>query len=236
MNALIVCPKNTLTPVVTAEAEVLISMALEGTEEIQSVTTAQENALANAKVSEVSALKKQINTAHKEAKEPFLRACQALDAAKKKLLDRLDPEELRVNTLCGNYVQEQLEVQREAERARLREVARIEAATAEAQQQANSEAERQTIAELAEQEKAALPEVAPIERTAGQVVKPKWVFQVVDIWKLVKARHDLVRVEANTSAINEELAAGVREIPGLLIKEEVKAYVKLPATRKVIEV
>ena len=103
-------------------------------------------------------------------------------------------------------------------------------------ERAKAEAQRKERESLAEQERLAVAPVAPIARTEGQKVKPVWTFEVVDSIKLIRGRLDLVRWEPNKEAINEAIAAGVREIPGLKIFEVVKVTASPTSGRKVIDI
>jgi hypothetical protein len=73
---------------------------------------------------------------------------------------------------------------------------------------------------------AQVPAVVPV-RAEGQVTRAPWVFDVVDVQALLKARPDLVTVEASKSAINAAIRLGMRECPGLVIRQEVKAGVRI---------
>lgn len=59
-----------------------------------------------------------------------------------------------------------------------------------------------------------------LDAEVGRGITKRWVFEVVDIGKLYAARPDLVKAEPRTALINQEIAAGVREIDGILIKQE----------------
>ena len=169
-TALIVCPRETLTPIVMAEAEALKEAALAGCALIGKIATKDQNDAAVLAVAEVTALKKQIEKAHKDAKLPYLRVCQSLDETKNKLLDELLSEELRVNTLCGNYRQEEQEKLREAERVRQRELDRIERERIAEERRIAEEAakvERERQAEARRVEEAAAAERRKLEQEAA---------------------------------------------------------------------
>lgn len=103
------------------------SAALEKIEEIQTVTSQVENDAATVVVQEISDLIKGVEKQHDEVKAPYWAACKAITGAKNTFLTELETERTRVNCLCGNYVQEQLEIQRESERERARQLDKIEA-------------------------------------------------------------------------------------------------------------
>lgn len=150
-TALILCPADTLKPAFIPEAYEAKEFALAGVALIGAIKNQEQNAAAVAAVSEVTALKKRAIKAHKEAKEPYLRVCQALDKARNDFVAELDAEELRVNILCGNFKQEELEKVREAERERQRELDRIEAARLAEEQRIAEEIRKVEEARLAEQ-------------------------------------------------------------------------------------
>jgi hypothetical protein len=153
MTALILLPppSDALVPSISNEAQALKSMVLDSCEEIQSIESETDNESAVAKVNEVSALIKRVKNEHKAVKEPYLRVCQALDKAKNEFLCQLEAEEMRVNTLAGNWRQDQLEITREAQRARDRELARIEAELLAEQRKAESERIQAEAERLVEQ-------------------------------------------------------------------------------------
>ena len=61
----------------------------------------------------------------------------------------------------------------------------------------------------------------------GLIVKTVPKFEVLDIWQLAKTFPSMVRIEANTSVINESLRKGMRECPGLHIWEETVTQTRL---------
>jgi uncharacterized membrane protein YqiK len=249
------------------------SAALESIETITEVTSDQANEAATVIVQQISDLIKHVEKEHDEAKAPYWAACKAISGIRNTFLAELETERTRVNKLCGNFVQDRLEVQREAERERVRQLEKIEQAKHEEEERAEQaridaeverrrqvdEAEAQAakakskkaqaeatakLQELekqrqeaaaqaerdraeretqAEQEKAAVAPVAPITKAAGQVVKTPWVFKVTNIFDLVRARPDLVKMEPKTKEINELInELEIRKIPGLEITQEVQ--------------
>lgn len=285
-TALILCPRDTLTPTIANAAIAAKQAALEAVALIGKITSKEANDQAALAVGNVTALRRSLEKSRKEIKEPYLRACQAIEKAFHSLDDELAAEELRVNTACGDWKMEQIQLQRQAEVERQREIDRIERErkaesdrVAEVERQAEvkrqeeirkaerealaakskkareeaearrlelervaeterakAEAQRKERESLAEQERLAVAPVAPIARTEGQKVKPVWTFEVVDSIKLIRGRLDLVRWEPNKEAINEAIAAGVREIPGLKIFEVVKVTASPTSGRKVIDI
>ena len=115
------------------------------------------------------------------------------------------------------------------------------AAAAAAKEQADTTArlERERLAReaLVEQERLALAPVQEMKHTAGQTVKVRMTFTVTDIYKLVRVRPDLCKIEAATQVINEAIAMGMKVCPGLEIFEEVKTSTRpRNVGRKVIDI
>jgi hypothetical protein len=247
-QSLITCPSDTLQPVIMSEAQALKEQALAGVALIGKISSMEENQAAVVAVAEVTKLRKLITASHKQAKEPFLRVCQALDRTRNEFDKELAEEEMRVNRICGDYQQEELEKVREKERERQRELGRIERERKAEEERTRREAEelaaktkssakkaeilKQAEAKIEEQQQLSVQAAeavgpqAELAKTAGQSVKPVWTFEVTDIWKLVRARPDLVNITPATARINETIALGTREIAGLKIFEQVKTHVR----------
>jgi len=71
----------------------------------------------------------------------------------------------------------------------------------------------------AEQGDLASAELA-LDSEVGRGITKRWTFEVEDLDALYKARPDLVKIEPRTREINAEVAASVREIPGIRIYQE----------------
>jgi hypothetical protein len=139
-----------------------------------------------------------------EAEAERQRIAAAANAAKSKLEKaRLEKERLA------------LEARMKAE-AEAREAQRIKDEAA-----AKAEAERQDA--LAKQAVEAVGPAAPMQKARGQVVKAVWTFEITDIWLLARTNPGLVRIEPNTSEINQVIALGARDIKGMRIFEVVKS-------------
>lgn len=129
-----------------------------------------------------------------------------------------------------------IEAQRKAEAEFLvdteADAAKARKAAEEALRKAKEEADKLILQQKqkAEAESTALTlkTTAPIKATkaAGMSVATVWKFEVTDLNALVKSRPELCRIEPNTSAINRELGAGIREIAGLRIWSETVANVR----------
>lgn len=147
------------------------------------------------------------------------RKAAAAEAARVAELARIEEEKRKAAEAA--FLAETEDEQRVADEAAVR------AREAEALERQRIEAEQQRQAELAKQ--SARTEAAVIRapvKAAGQVVRKVAKFEVTDISALYAARPHLVRIEANTAAINGVLASGTREIPGLRIWEEVQTQVR----------
>lgn len=90
-----------------------------------------------------------------------------------------------------------------------------------------AEAERKKLVQLERDRLAAQQAVARTDhKPAGLVVREAWKFEVLDVWQLANARHDLVRLEAHASNINEAIRNGLRQCPGLRIYSETVTEVR----------
>jgi hypothetical protein len=97
--------------------------------------------------------------------------------------------------------------------------AALMAQEAEADRQRQEQAAKAQL--LAAQQKAVASAVIPTaHKPSGMSVQEKWRFEVVNLGVLYQHNAELVRMEANAAAINEQLRLGVREIPGLRIWSE----------------
>lgn len=88
-----------------------------------------------------------------------------------------------------------------------------------------AEVERQKLVKL-EQDKARAQVQVPAVKVSGLITKDVWKFEVTDLWLLARDNRDLVRLEANTAAINDAIRSGMRLCPGLRIYSETKTEVR----------
>lgn len=197
---------------------------------------------------ELQDLAKTVEKSRTIFKAPVLALGRSIDAKAAELAADITTEAGRLQGLTAKYQDGLRRAAEAAERARLAEVARIEAeqrAAAEAERKAKEDAQAAFTAQQqqealaarqAEQAKLKALEresiavrttvVAAPVKPAGLVVKSVCKFEVVNLEQLYKARPDLCRIEASTAAINEAMRAGAREIPGLRIWEETKTEVR----------
>ena len=179
-------------------------------------------------VKQIRAASKAVGDAHVTAKAPYLAAGRAVDAAKNELCGPLDVAKGKVEAKQTQFLREQ-EAIRQAELRRQREA---------------EEARRREEEERVAAQRAANPEVAPVEiappppppapeperqiirgdygaTVSGQKV---WVSQVEDyeVAFIAVANNSKVR-EAIDTAIKAMVRGGVHEIPGVRIWSDVKA-------------
>lgn len=144
----------------------------------------------------------------REAAEKAERERMAAEAAARRAEEERqaafdDQEEAQAKAQADKAAQEAAEAARKAEVARFQaEVARFQAEVA-----------RQHM-------------TPSFEKPKGMAIKTVKRFEVTDIRALYAARPDLVRLEANASAINAALRDGMTECPGLKITEETTAEVR----------
>lgn len=98
----------------------------------------------------IKALIAEVEKSRVAAKEPFLEAGRQIDALAKSAVVELKSEEVRVNTLIGNYQQEVQAAARRAEQARQEELRKIEAERLAREEEARREAARAEAARQAE--------------------------------------------------------------------------------------
>lgn len=65
-----------------------------------------------------------------------------------------------------------------------------------------------------------------LDSEVGRGRQTRWAFRVTDMAALYAARPDLVKAEPKTREINGEIAAGVREIPGIEIYEDTSVVLR----------
>ena len=163
-------------------------------------------------------------------KAPVLHAQRLIDGGAKKLTDKLAAASTTVTSRITEYLRKKeaaLRVAAEQEAARLQ--AEAEARIAEAQATATIEAHDSAV-EAIEQAQAAVAvaEAKPLEltrtRSAGgglTGLKDNWVYEILD---LTKVPAHLLTI--NDAAVKLAVKQGSREIPGLRIWNDAKAFVR----------
>jgi pyruvate/2-oxoglutarate dehydrogenase complex dihydrolipoamide acyltransferase (E2) component len=146
---------------------------------------------------------------------------------------RLQEEERKRQEEAARKEREAKAAQEAAERA-AREAVNAEQRKAAIEQARLADEERRRLAAQAAQEaaiarqaeaKAMQPTQAP-QRAEGASVQRPWVFDLIDINALYKARPELVELNVKRSEILARIRAGEREIPGVKIYQETKVSVR----------
>lgn len=125
-KALISLNNTSLTAVVTQSAVEIKEEALNSAALIGRVTDANENNLANDALSKLSDLRRQIEKARKEAKEPVLKFGRQIDSTAEAFISDVTKEEARVSKLIGDFFQLENAKRQASERLVRLEAERIE--------------------------------------------------------------------------------------------------------------
>ena len=229
----------------TADSILLRDALVADTKTQLSVGTEKEQLGCTRHQQDIRRLTQSVEASRKAVKEPVLTLGKQIDQIAREFVEPLEIEFKRLQKLNNEYTSKVLRERQEAEQKAREEQARIERQRAEeeaelkrkaaaAMQQARNEAERAAVAKRQaeyeakikadaelEQRKAKV-ELAKVshEKPAGMVTREVWKFEVTDIDALYKAHPWLVKIEPDKSAINAQLSAGNREIPGLKIWSE----------------
>jgi colicin import membrane protein len=108
------------------QAIVIKESVLDAAAAIAVVDTPEANVAASAVQGQLADYRKAITKAHEEAKAPFLKICQQLDAKKREMLAETTPEESRITKVLGDFHQLQEAKRQAAIRAAQLEAERIE--------------------------------------------------------------------------------------------------------------
>ena len=202
------------------------------------VTDDESNAQAVEMTTGAKKLAQVISKQHQKIKAPYLAVIQPLDAFKKGLWDKLSGIQSILNGKITPYLAEKERQRREAERKAQEEARRIQAEL-EAKAKAEAEAERKRLeAENKPEEAAAVvPEVVPqvvpqvdtetktVTETGTAKLKTEWTFEITSFKDLPDAafieRHDAVQA-ALSPWVRRQVAAGIRNVPGVRIFEQSK--------------
>ena len=176
-------------------------------------------------------LSRGVEKSRKLVKEPVLNLGERIDSMASEYVAAVDKESARIKGLVAAYTRKIVEAQRVAEAARLKREHELllekSKATAEANR-ASGEARNQADKRVVEirKEIATLPAVVAPPKPQGLQAKPVWVATVTDAVKAYAARPDFFDLTPKLRVINDALAAGMRECPGLSIREEMKVGVR----------
>lgn len=166
----------------------------------------------------------------KRIKDPVLHAQRLIDGEAKKLTDKLVSATTTVQTKLTVFLRaKEAEARRKAEEEAARKEAEAQALIAAAEQSGEPEAVEVAVEAIEQAQTAAAQAVAtPLEltRTRSQLgsltgLKDNWTYSVVD---LTKVPAHLLTI--NDTAVRLAIKQGSREIPGLNIFNDAKAYVR----------
>lgn len=102
-QALMILDKQNLSATFTDAAQALKDDALSTAALVGRVASAADNQIAADAQLKLANLRRTITKCHKEAKEPFLRACQQIDGQKNEYLEEILAEEIRITKLSGDW-------------------------------------------------------------------------------------------------------------------------------------
>lgn len=142
----------------TAGAALVKERALTSAASVYRVTSGSENDVAAAAQLSLANIRRSVEKARVDAKEPFLEIGRQIDKQAKAFVSEVSTEELRIGKLIGDYHQLQ-----EAKRKAAEELARLEAERIE---QARIAEERRIMREAAEKEAAARREAEALASKA----------------------------------------------------------------------
>ena len=158
---------------------------------------------------DLKAAARALDETHTRIKKPVLHAQRLIDGAAKALSDRVASAVREVEARVTAYLK--------AKEAEAREALRIEA-----EKQA-AEAPDITLAVLNQAEEATALELTRTRGVGGALtaLQDRWVFEVVDITKV--PTHLL---QVNDAAVRAAIKQGAREVPGIRIWNNAKAFVR----------
>lgn len=183
---LIVHDRDAKSVFVGEAAENLKLSALNGCALIGTVKNPMQQQEAVNAVKEVKAVLLAVEQARKAVKEPLLEACRLLDAKVASFVEALKEEEVRMNTMLGNYQQEVISEQRRQEAERQAALRKIEE-----ERQAE---QRRLAAEAAEAERKRQEDACKIEEARQAELRRIAAEQAVAKSSADKARLEQERV------------------------------------------
>ena len=230
----------------TAEAHLLKSAALKESQKIVAVNDSESQQVAVTTLSNLKGILKKLESSRTEIKAPVLELGKRIDSKAKEFAQELTAEESRLhNMIQAHYRAEKEKADSDRRMAEAMERKRKEKAEEEAlaiemerrrrEQEANNaktaaeyernKAESERLATEAEKVRAAAesapkPEVEAPAKAEKMTVRTVWKHRVLNLAALYQARPELVRMEANTNAINAAIRGGDTQIAGLEIWEE----------------
>lgn len=205
---------------------------------IKAVTTPIQAEQASYVLKEVVQFLSLIEGSRTVVKAPVLKLGKKIDAFASELTDKLDAEKKRISRLLGDYNAEQERQAAIAARRAQEEEQRIkdEANAKIAAAQTSSKTEAAFDRKATAIENKAIEQIVAVKAQATAITTPKQEgiatrtttkFEVTDIAALYAARLELVKMEANTAAINALLRAAPNlTLPGLRTWKEAAAIVR----------
>ena len=233
-TALLIRDNAALSVNYTEEAIALKEAALDQAANVFRVTNADEQEKAVAAQTALADLKRAVEKARKECKEPVLLFGRKIDAAAKTFTEELEDETQRVSRLIGDFQQLELAKVRAAEAARVKELQEAERAREAKLAEAKSHDEREAIQEEFCQAQQVAPEPVAPPRVKGQIVKEQWEFRVTNIALLYAKHPQCVKLVEQRTEIRSLLESGVN-VQGVEAKKVVVAGVRATREREVID-
>ena len=211
---------------VTPEALAAKETALENASMVQVVCDAPSQEMAVAAQAEVHRLILACEKSRKDVKAPVLDYGRTIDGAAADFSDVLRKEEFRLSKLIGDFQALEAARVRSEEMARNQKLTQIEREREAELAKVKSHEERETIQQRYSEAAQAVPIPPPAAKAEGQVVRPGFEFEVVDIHTLYRHHPHLVKLEPRRSEIIEALKGGV-QIQGIKSWPVVKSGVRV---------
>lgn len=234
---IITTPADARLGVSAAEAATLERDALlEASSRITAVITAAEAEDASARLKDLKAFSRNIETSRKAVKQPVADLAKRIDDLAKELTLKVDAEANRLARAVGTWQEEEQRKADEAQEVAREEERRISQETADriAKAQASGKSEAAIDREVAKAEDKAFTQIATARADAGAAATPviaglakrtDLVVEVTDIKALYAARPECVTLTANLQVIKALVKAGVT-LPGVTSRNEVKSIVR----------
>lgn len=223
MKAIVVQNLDSVPISIGAEFTLRAETILAEAKKVTAVTDAASQEIAVQTGSKIRALRNELEKARTEVKKPVLDIGRKIDDVAKKAAAPLTLELDRIEKTIRQYVLAEQEKARKLAdfqaKMEAKKRARLEAEAAQAAAAGNT-AVAEELTEKA-QAPAAAPVVAAPPKVEKMTVRNVWKYEVTDLKALHAARPTLTKLEPSPSAIAAEIAAGMRECPGLRIWEDV---------------
>lgn len=241
-TALILVDAAGMSATTTESCQAIIDEALSAGALIGAVRNAEENQAAVEAQLKIKGVMKEIEGAHRAAKDPLVQLGRKLDQIKTTLLVDLEREYGRIGNCAAEFAlaeKRRVDAERRLAQEALEKLER-EKAQALAAAPATLEAQEKIREDFSRRQAAELPLPSAPTRAQSQRVREDWDIQVIDLiqfarWALYAAPQ-CMDIEVRKTAVKEMLNGGMKEIPGLKCEKTSKAGVSLPRAQKAIEV